>query len=372
MTVRARLAALAPWASRQPILAAALGFTLLAAAYWGLLASHRYESEARIVLQRADLTGGTGVDFASLLSGQAGGHRADQLLMREHVLSLDMLRKLDAQLQLRAHYSRQGDWLSRLWDREAPIERLHDHFKGRASVELDEYSGVLVIRAQAYTPDTAQAITAALLAEGERHMNALGRELAQEQVRFLETQVALLGERVRATRAAVLAYQNLKGMVSPQATVENFAGIVAKLEAQLVELQTRRAGLLGYLQPGAAQVADIDFQIGAVQRQLAQERARLAAPAGKALNADAEEYQRLQLEAEFAQKLLDTALVALEKGRIEASRTLKKVQVLQAASLPESPLLPRRAYNTAVFALVALLVAGVLQLLVAIVRDHQD
>jgi capsular polysaccharide transport system permease protein len=40
--------------------------------------------------------------------------------------------------------------------------------------------------------------------------------------------------------------------------------------------------------------------------------------------------------------------------------------------VPEYPLQPRRIYNTLVFALVALLAAGALQLLIAIVRDHQD
>jgi len=78
------------------------------------------------------------------------------------------------------------------------------------------------------------------------------------------------------------------------------------------------------------------------------------------------------MDAEFAQQVLNTALVSLERGRVDAIRTLKKVQVMQSANLPEYALQPRRFYNATVYALAALLLAGVLQLLLAVVRDHQD
>lgn len=362
---------LPPW-RRAPVLWAAAVFILLSSVYWLLVASDRYVSEARIVLERSDFTGGQTMDFASMIGSATGGHRPDQLLLRDHLRSIDMLRKLEGQLKLREHFSAQGDWLSRLWQADAPIESFHEYFQSRVSIELDEFAGVLVIGAQAYTPEMARAISAALLQEGERHMNLLGHQLAREQLRFLEQQVEQLGARVQATRAAVLAYQNRKGLVSPQGTAENLAAIVSRLESQLAELQTRRTGLLTFLQPDTPQVIEVHAQIAAVEQQLKQERARLASPQGAALNRTVEEFQRLQLEAEFAQQMLNTALVSLERGRVDATRTLKQVQVLQSANLPEYPLRPRRFYNAAVCAIAALLIAGVVQLLLAIVRDHKD
>ncbi|WP_332813511.1 chain-length determining protein [Ramlibacter sp.] len=357
---------------RSPVLWPAAVFVVLSTIYWLLIAADRYVSEARVVLERSELSGGQTMDFASMIGSATGGHRPDQLLLRDHLRSVDMLKKLEAKLKLRDHYATHGDWLSRLWDTDAPIESLHEYFQSRVNIELDEFSGVLVIGAQAYTPEMARDISAALLAEGERHMNGLGHQLAREQLRFLEQQAEQLGQRVLDSRSAVLAYQNRKGMVSPQATAENIAAIVARLEGQLAELQTRRTGLLSFLQPTAPQVSEVNAQIAAIETQLKQERARLAAPQGATLNKTVEEFQRLQLEAEFAQQMLNTALVALERGRVDATRTLKQVQVLQSANLPEHPLRPRRFYNALVYALAALLIAGVLQLLLAIVRDHKD
>jgi capsular polysaccharide transport system permease protein len=78
------------------------------------------------------------------------------------------------------------------------------------------------------------------------------------------------------------------------------------------------------------------------------------------------------MAAMFAQDVYKTALTALEKGRIEATRNLKMVTIVQNPTLPQYPLEPRRIYNIVVFALSVLVLAGIVQLLAAIIRDHQD
>jgi capsular polysaccharide transport system permease protein len=358
---------------RHGIAGAALVVSMVAALYWVVIASDRYVSTAHIVIQRTDLPGGQSMDFSSLLSGVGVGNRADQLLLRDHLLSIDMLRKLDTALDLRAHFSsKQRDLLSRMWFPDASIEWFHYHYLQRVQVDFDDYAGVLIIRAQAYDPQMAQRISIMLVQEGERFMNHLARQLAQAQVSFLEQQLVQMNDRVTQTRRAVLDFQNRRGLVSPQATAESIAAIVAKLEAQRSDLQTQRASLQAYLVPDHANVVMLNQQIAAVERQITQEQAKLAAPTGRTLNRTVEEFQRLEMEAAFAQDVYKTALAALEKGRIEATRTIKKVSILQAPMLPEYPLEPRRYYNTLVFVLVAMLLAGIAHLLVAIVRDHTD
>jgi capsular polysaccharide transport system permease protein len=252
------------------------------------------------------------------------------------------------------------------------MEWFHRHYLSRVNVEYDDYAGVLVLKAQGYNPKTAHAIAAMMVEEGERFMNSLAHNLAQDQVAFLEKQVSDMGNRAIQARQLVLQFQNQKGMVSPQGTAENLSTIINSLEGRLSELQTRRSALLGYLMPNSANVVELDQQITAVENQIAQEQARLASPSGKTLNSTVEEFQRLQMNAEFAQDVYKTALLALEKGRVEATRNIKKVSVLQSPTEPQYPLEPRRIYNTFVFILVTLLIAGIVHLLAAIIRDHKD
>lgn len=341
--------------------------------YWTIIASDRYVSEANVIIQRTDLSAAKSIDVSAILAGTSGTNRADQLLLRDHLLSVDMLKKLDEALNLRAHYSNwKKDPISRMWFEDAEFEWFHRHFLSRVSIEFDDYAGVLRIKAQGYDAQTAQAITQLLVMEGERFMNKIAHELAQAQLTFLITEVEQMNRRLIEARRIVLEFQNRKGLVSPQAAVESIAAIVANLEAQRTEIQTQLAALPTKLVPDHPNIVMLKKSLEAVERQLAQEQAKLASPKGQTLNRTVDEFQRLEMEAAFAQDIYKSALVALEQGRMEATRTIKKVSVLQAPSLPEYPMEPRREYNVALTLIVGLLIAGTLKLLEDIVLDHID
>lgn len=363
---------LIPALLRRRIFGLAFIASVLAIFYWGLVASDRYVSEAHIIIQKTDLGSGQGVDFSNLLGG-GGGNHADQMLLRDHLRSPDMLIKLNDKLDLRSHYS---DWkrdpISRMWFKDAPLETFHDYYLSRISVEYDDYAGVVIVKAQAYDPIMAQEITSEMVAQGERHMNEMAHSLAQDQVTFLEKQVSEMGARAIQARQAMLNFQNNKGVASPQGAAENLVAIINRMEGELADLRTRRAALLSYLMPNSPNVIELEQRITAVEKQITQEQARLVSPAGKMLNSTVEEYQRLQMEADYAQDVYKTALMALEQGRIESSRTLKKVTMIQTPTKPQYPLEPRRLYNIVVFILVTLLLAGIAHMLAAIIRDHKD
>ena len=360
--------------SKPSILVLTLIVASILSLYWLVIASDRYVSEAHIIIQRTDISGNSqNFDISSLL-GQGGNNRSDQMLLRDYLLSVDMLQKLDAKLNLKAHYSNSShDFFSRMWIEKPSLEWLHRHYLARTSIDFDDFNGVLVIKAQAYDAETANAITETLVKEGERYMNALAQNLAQTQVIFLEREVSHLGARALQARQAVLDFQNQKGLVSPQAEAENLVSILAKLKQEKSELQTQKTALQAYLVSSHPNVVMLDQRIGSIDKQINQEQAKLTSiNHGRTLNRTVEEYQRLELSALLAQDIYKSALVALEKGRIEALRTIKTVSILQAPTIPEYPIQPRRIYNTLVSFLVCFLIAGVLHLLMAVIKDHKD
>ncbi len=351
----------------------ALLLCLLAVVYWGVIASDRYVSEAHVIIQQMDMASAQPTGLSTLLGMPGGTNRSDQLLLRDHLLSVDMLEKLDAELGLREHYSdRSRDLISRLWFVDISREWFHRYYLSRVSVEFDEYAGVLIIRTEAFSPEKARAITTMLMDEGGRYMNMVARRLAQEQVSFLETQVGQISERVMQARQAVLAYQNERNLVSPQGTAENVFGIISQLEGQLSTLKTQRDALLGYLNPQNPSVIELDLQIASIKKQITQQQARLTSSERQTLNRAIEEFTRLQMNAEFAQDMYKTALAALEKGRVDSVRTVKMVSVIQSPTQPQYPMEPRRIYNTAVFIVATLMLAGIVSLLSTIIREHRD
>ncbi|MBF8223910.1 chain-length determining protein [Halomonas sp. 328] len=355
---------------RNPYWGLCILMIVVVAGYWSWWSTDRYVSRATVVLESPQIAAPE-MSFASIFGG-AGGASSDLLLLREHLLSVDMLRRVQDHLDLRTHYSSQGDFFSRLRDASAPIEDLHRYYQRRVKIDMDEYAQVLKIEVQAYDPEFAHRLATLLLQEGESHMNQMGQRLAEEQVRFLERQLERLSERLDSARLELLDYQNEHGLVSPTHTVESLNQVVATLEGDLARLQARRSALASFQSAQSSEMVRVESEIRALREQIANERDRLAQAAGDSLNRISAEYQTLELRAQFAQETYSSALAALENTRIEAARTLKQVSVLQSPVFPEYAVEPRRLYNITVFAIIALFVTFIINMLVLIVRDHRD
>ncbi|MCK8066947.1 chain-length determining protein [Cobetia sp. 1CM21F] len=342
------------------------------ALYWSLWASDRYVSEANVVLESPQVSVPS-LDVSSLLTGGGSSNSQDMLLLRDFLLSTDMLKYLVDHAGFRQHYANSGaDFFTRLKDEDAPLEKLHEYYLKRVSVELDSYAGVLRIKVQALTPEKAHQIASLMLSQGEAQMNLLGQRLAQEQVEFLEQQVAILEKRFDITREALLTYQNENGLVSPSATIESLSTVVASLEGQLASLKAQKNALLSYQSKRSSQVIRIDSQIKALNDQINSERDRLARQSGNALNTLSNQYQTLQLKAEFAQQSYSGALSALETTRIEAARKLKQLSILQKPTYPEYSVLPERGYNIILFAVALIFISITINMVVLIIKDHKD
>lgn len=350
----------------------ALAFTaiFLVSFYWFVIAQERYVSRATVVLESPQVA--TPEISLSSLMGGSGGNTHDLLLLREHLLSVDMLRGLDEELGLREHYSEHGDIFAKLGDKNAPIEDLHKYYLRRVEVELDEYAGVLNIRVQAYTPEFAHELTTRLLEAGETHMNQMGHRLADEQVRFLEQQMVRLDERFTETREALLEYQNEFGLVSPTDTVASINQVVATLEADLARLQAQRNALSSFQSAQSPELRQVERNITALRDQIIEQRDRIAQASGDSLNSVSAEYETLELQAQFAQETYSSALAALENTRLEAARQLKQVSVLQSPLMPEYPTEPNRLYNSSVFAIITIFLAFIFSMLMMIIKDHRD
>lgn len=354
---------------QQPHWAVAFAAIFVAVVYWSVMATERYVSEATVVLGSPEIAP-TAFSFSSLLSGTGGS--GDLLLLREHLLSVDMLRKIDETLKLREHYSQSSiDFLSRM-SADASIESFHQHYLKHVEIVFDEYSAVLRVRVQAYSSEMAHAMATQLLTAGEAHMNDMGQRLAQEQLNFIDAQVATLSERLLTSREALLTFQNKHGLVSPSGTVESIFAIVSQLQGQLALREAEKKAGSRFQSNNAAEMVRLQSQIDALKQQIDLEKARMAQTSGDALNRLAAEYETIQLQARFALELYSNSLMALENTRVEAARKLKQISVLQQPTMPEYAVEPRRIKAMMIFTFFAMCIAALIHLVMLVIRDHRD
>ncbi|BCN92738.1 capsule polysaccharide export inner-membrane protein KpsE [Thiomicrorhabdus immobilis] len=357
---------------KYPIWFLSLVIAILISVYWSFFATDRYVSTAHIVLQTPDVAPPE-LSFSSLMTGTSTSNKSDLLLLRDFLLSTDMLKALDAELDLRSHFSDETiDYFSRMREANLPIEYFHDYYLRRINIELDDYAGVLVVKSSAFKPEVAKAITDRLLKYGEQHMNQMGQKLAADQVSFIEKQVEKLNQNLQLIRIKVLAYQDDNELISPTSTVESYSGIISQLRTDLAGLYTQKSVLGNFQSQRSPEMIKLNSQIKALQKQIAIENSKLTAKQGQSLNKVSAEYETLLLQERFAQELYSNALATLEGTRVEAARKLKQVSVTQTAAIPEYPIEPNRLYNITVTILLLLLVTIILSMIYEIIRDHRD
>lgn len=347
---------------------------VLTAGYEFLVAQDRYVSASQVALRESG-GGGAAVPGASLLLAELSGpSRQDTLLLQQYVQSLALLTELDRQHQLRRHYAAPAhDLVSRL-PADASQEAFLEYYRGRVQVRVDELSSTLSIRVQAFEPGFAEAVNRSILKESERFINELSHKMARERLAFAEGELARAGTRLGQARGELLAFQARHNLLDATAEAQSAGALIADLNAQITRAEAEQRALLGYLNENAYQVRALTSQIAALRAQLAAERRKaVGGPgAGGRINALSADYQGLQLQAEFALDAYKLALSAVENARIDTSRKLKTLAVIEPPAVPQTAEYPRRLYNTLTVLVVSLLLYGALRLTLATIREHQD
>lgn len=280
--------------------------TLLAAYYYGFVASDLYVTESRFVVRSPQKSSvGSLADVFSKVGFAKSDD--DSYVVRDYVLSRGALELLNKKLNVVDAYSSDSiDLLNRFpgikyWDtsREAFLR----YYQTRVGVVVDPTSAISTLTVQAFDPKTALAINQTLLELSEAFVNQLNSRARQDLI------------------SAAMSEVNLAK---------------AKLETSSLELAKAR---------GRAQT----FTDGEKQLVL---------------------IQRLTLEKDFAGQQLAAAMSALEQARVEAIRKQVYLERVAQPVLPDAALLPDRVRGVLMYLVLGLLAWSIMSLLIAGAREH--
>ena len=235
---------------------------LLSSCYFGFIASDRFVGEAKVIVKQADSNSNSDFGIALLGVGMSSG-KQDAQLVRQFILSLDMLHLLDKSLSLREHYqSNDIDILSRLWQWESQEDFL-EYYRKHVGVTYDDLSGTLAIRAQAFTPEFARKIVKALLEQSEQYINQIGHRLATEQVNFVKNELDRAAEHLRKSKQQILEFQEKYQLFNPEQESGAKLTMVNELEAQLTRNKTELNNLRSYMNESSADIVALNAKIDA-------------------------------------------------------------------------------------------------------------
>jgi capsular polysaccharide transport system permease protein len=346
--------------------------TVFAVLYFGLMASDVYISESRIVVRSPDRQAATGL--GALLKG-AGFSRAqdDSFTVHDYVLSRDALKEINDSLGVaKAFGSSKVDIFSRFGglDFDTSFEALHRYYQKKVDVQQDSASSISTLTVRAFSAQESQSINQKLLELSEGLVNRLNERGRQDLIRSAASEVAAAETKSKSAALALSAYRNAKGVVDPerQATVQ--LQQVAKLQDELIATKTQLAQLRAFT-PDNPQIQSLQLRAKTLQSEMNAETSKVMG-GELSLSNKAADFQRLALEREFADKQLASAMASLEQARNEAQRKQVYIERIAQPSLPDIAMEPRRTRGIfSAFAL-GLVAWGILSMLLAGVREHQD
>jgi capsular polysaccharide transport system permease protein len=345
--------------------------TALGAAYFGFVASDRYESVSLFTINATDSRPTlSGMESLIGLAGAAPAAR-DTLAVRDFVLSREMLADLDHKENFIALYKdARADFWSRL-AADASFEQAYEYYKDVVLVTFDSNSGVLTLKVRAYTAEHAQKFARRILERSEAMVNTLAERSRADQIKFAEAEVEKAEKRLSHARQELIKVQQQHGEFNPEATAAAAMTIRTTLEGELAKARAELAALKSYMAPDAPQVIAAAERARSLAGQAAGESQRLVSPKGeKGLNASLVLFEQVAVEKEFATRAYQSALTTLELARTDAARQHRYLATIATPSMADEARYPRRYLGTLTVFLGSLLAFAIGSLLIATIKEH--
>ena len=347
--------------------------TGLAALYYGLFASDVYTSESRFVVRSPErqVTSPLGALFKG-----SGFSRSqdDSYTVQDFMLSRDALKRIDDQQKIgQAFASSNVDRFSRFagLDGDTSFEALHLYYKNKISIQLDSSSSISTLSVRAFTAEDAYRINEQLLQMSEALVNQLNERGRKDMIQYAGAEVAEAASRAKAASLAVAQYRNDKGVIDPEKQSAIPLQQIAKLQEEMIATKFQILQLEKVAKDNA-QLPVLRQRVQLLAGEIQAATAQVVGGGDRSLASKASEYQRLQLEKEFADKILASTMVALEQARSEAQRKQLYLERIVQPSKPDAALEPRRFRAVLTTFVLGLVVMGILSMLIAGIKEHQD
>lgn len=357
------------------ILAVVLPTALVAVYYLGI-ASDQFVTSFHFAVRDAKsaATGIAGAGIPGVFGGSTSANAEENYIVTDYIASRQAVEDLEHNIGLQWRYSRPGvDWIAR-FDPAQPFERFVRYWKRMVTASFDQVTGISIAEVRAFTSDDAYAIATELARLSEKLINEVANRPQLDAVRFAEQEVKRAEDRLKIARGEVTRFRNSERLIDPQASVVTSNVLLAQtLRQNLTSLETELSRLRDQrLDPGSPVVQTLQTRIKATREQLAAIESQVSTTrdGNTPLSKVVAEFEQLELERQFAQTMLTSAMQSLEEARSRAMAQHVYVSAYVRPAIPQSSTYPRRILSIAIAAFGLFLFWLVALLVTRSIREH--
>jgi len=346
--------------------------TALAVVYFGFMASDVYISESSFVVRSPEKQSASPLGLV-LKGAGFSSNQGDAYTVQDYVASRDALKALNDELGIGKAYGNPNvDLFSRFGsiDGDDSFEALHRYYQKKVQLITDSTSSISTLTTRAFTAEDAVNANRKLLELSEVLVNHINERGRQDMIKFATAEVEHAATKAKQAGMQLTAYRNKNGVIDPERQAAAQLLQITKMQDDLLATTTQLAQLKAFT-PANPQIPAMENRIKVLRSEIQKENANINGNQKSLVN-KATDYQRLAIDRDLAEKQLASALVSLESARNEALRQQVYLERISQPSTPDIATEPRRLRSilgTFVFGLVAW---GVLGMLLAGVREHQD
>ncbi|MDN3651815.1 lipopolysaccharide biosynthesis protein [Thalassotalea ponticola] len=344
--------------------------SLLVIVYYTVIASPRFVSESQFVVKEA---GSNEVALGGLAAlGGSSPSMRDALILQTFIESREMAMKLDAAVQLKAHYENTDwDFFSRL-EANSSKEEYIEYYQRHIKVFHDEMSDVLLVEIQTFDENYSLEVANELLRISEEFINQLSDKMVLQQLDYAQNEVKRAYQELSDQQSKLVQFQDDFKLYSPEIKGGALVEAINQLEMALINEEAELKSLLVVMREDSVDVLTKKIRIDSLKAQIAQEQAKLTQKDQVSLNKVNREFKEIQLKSELAADLYTSALVNLETVRADAYGKVKHLLVIEYPALAEDQKYPRRLYSIFTWFVALLLIYAVGRMVYTIIKEHQE
>ena len=345
---------------------------MLSVAYYGLIASDRYVSEAKFVVRAPGAGAGGGLSM--VMRGDASNRTADDThAVNAFVLSRDAASELARTHALREVMSRpEGDMFARFpnFYTRNNDEKFFEAYRRFVSVRADSTTGISTLVVQAFRADDARMIAESILASSERFVNRLHERATRDEIAFTRNLV----DQARAHLAEVVErlsdYRNQEQTLDPQTESNSRLATLSKLSTEISQLEAGLAQQVA-MAPQSPAISPMREVIQSMRNELDRQR-RLLVGDSSSMASKFEGYEMLMIERELASRALVDAVVRMEKARQDGQRQSIYLQRVVEPNQPDYPAQPYRLLGIFLITALSVVMYAICRSLLSLALEHRS
>lgn len=343
----------------------------LSAFYIAFIKTEFFKSEAVIAIRNLDGQSAT-TSILGLINATSNGDSLDISTLEEYLRSYEMYDKVNEKFALNELYnSFELDPLQRLYNfssYEAYVETYNKYLQ----ISNEVGSSLVKIGFLHVDNNKAKEIVNFLVEQTELKLNEYNRLVAKKKLSFIEDETKKNREILDKSIDLLKKYQDKSIMIDPNKNVSTNESILSTLRAQLVTKQQELAKISEYLTNNSFEIINLKREISEIEKTIKKISLEQTNEDKNSLNKNIFDFGKLKFQVELNTEIYKQSLAQLQSAKLKVGQESKMLQVLVNANVPTSYYEPQKIREIITVACVLMLAYGIILMLRAIIRDHEE